>query len=91
MILFGTDPPPGNGHFTGWPAGGTQSNQARSDAVRWRRGVRYLRRHPRRSGRHLVLHMAPSWGGLETRIPLLNGVLNWQIPTSPKLDQALRT
>ena len=44
-----------------------------------------------RAGRHLVLHMARSWGGLETRIPLLNSVLNWQIPTSPKLDQALRT
>ena len=56
MILFGTDPPPGNGHFTGWPAGGTQSNQARSDAVRWRRGVRYLRRHPRPvSYTHLIV------------------------------------
>ncbi len=44
-----------------------------------------------RAGRRLVLHMARSWRGLETRIPLLNGVLNLQIPTSPKLDQALRT
>lgn len=44
-----------------------------------------------RAGRRLVLFMGKSWGGLDTRIPLLDNLLHWQIPTSPKLDQALRT
>lgn len=39
-----------------------------------------------RSGRKLVLHMSRSWGGLTSRIPLLDSILNWQIPTSPKLE-----
>jgi hypothetical protein len=39
-----------------------------------------------RSGRRLVVHLSQSWGGLKTRIPLLENILNWQIPTSPKLD-----
>jgi len=44
-----------------------------------------------RSGRRLVLHLSESWGGLKTRIPLLDSILNWQIPTSPKLEPALET
>ena len=39
-----------------------------------------------RAGRRLVVHLSQSWGGLKTRIPLLDSILNWQIPTSPKLD-----
>lgn len=39
-----------------------------------------------RSGRKLVVHLSQSWGGLKTRTPLLDSILHWQIPTSPKLD-----
>jgi hypothetical protein len=41
-----------------------------------------------RAGRRLVIHLSQSWGGLKTRIPLLDSILNWQIPTSPKLEPA---
>ena len=44
-----------------------------------------------RSGRRLVVHLSQSWGGLKTRILLLESILNWQIPTSPKLDPMLVT
>src|SRR5215813_6565465 len=44
-----------------------------------------------RAGRRLVLHLSDSWGGLKTRIPLLDSILNWQIPTSPKLEPAVTT
>ena len=44
-----------------------------------------------RAGRRLVVHLSQSWGGLKTRIPLMDSILNWQIPTSPKLDPVLRT
>ena len=43
-----------------------------------------------RSARRLVLHMGESWGGLTTRNPLLANILQWQIPTSPKLNPAMR-
>ena len=43
-----------------------------------------------RSARRLVVHMGESWGGLATRNPLLASILNWQIPTSPKLEPVLR-
>jgi hypothetical protein len=43
-----------------------------------------------RSARRLVLHMGESWGGLKTRNPLLANTLQWQIPTSPKLNPAMR-
>jgi len=43
-----------------------------------------------RSARRLVLHMGESWGGLKTRNPLLANILQWQIPTSPKLNPAMR-
>jgi hypothetical protein len=35
--------------------------------------------------------MGKSWGGLDTRIPLLDNLLHWQIPTSPKLETVLQT
>ena len=44
-----------------------------------------------RAGRRLVIHLSESWGGLKTRIPLLDSILNWQIPTSPKLVPVLGT
>jgi hypothetical protein len=44
-----------------------------------------------RAGRRLVVHLSQSWGGLKTRIPLLDSILNWKIPTSPKLSSALVT
>ncbi len=44
-----------------------------------------------RAGRRLVIHLSASWGGLKTRIPLLDSVLNWQIPTSPKLKTVVAT
>ena len=44
-----------------------------------------------RAGRRIVIHLSDSWGGLKTRIPLLDSILNWQIPTSPKLTPVLQT
>jgi DNA-directed RNA polymerase subunit N (RpoN/RPB10) len=42
-------------------------------------------------GRRLVLHLSQNWGGLTTGIPLLDSILHWQIPTSPKLPPPLLT
>jgi len=44
-----------------------------------------------RAGRRMVIHLSESWGGLKTRIPLLDSILNWQIPTSPKLETVVAT
>jgi hypothetical protein len=44
-----------------------------------------------RAGRRLVLHLSESWGGLKTRIPLLDSILTWQIPISPKLEPSVTT
>ena len=44
-----------------------------------------------RAGRRLVLHLSESWGGLKTRNPLIDKILDWQIPTSPKLEFAEAT
>src|ERR1700694_225353 len=44
-----------------------------------------------RAGRRRVIHLSQSWGGLKTRIPLLDSILNWQIPTSPKLEIVVAT
>jgi Transposase DDE domain group 1 len=44
-----------------------------------------------RAGRRLVLHLSQSWGGLKTRISLLDSLLHWQIPISPKLESTLVT
>jgi hypothetical protein len=38
-----------------------------------------------RAGRRLVVHLSQSWGGLESRIPLLDNILACEFPTSPKL------
>jgi len=39
-----------------------------------------------RTGHHTVLHLSAAWGGLEQRNPLFDNLLQYQIPTSPKLD-----
>lgn len=44
-----------------------------------------------RAGRRLVIHLSESWGGLKTRIPLLDSISKWEIPTSPKLESAVVT
>ena len=44
-----------------------------------------------RAGRRLVIHLSESWGGLQKRIPLLDSILKWQIPTSPKLETVVAT
>jgi hypothetical protein len=44
-----------------------------------------------RAGHRLVLHLSASWGGLKPRIPLLENVLSYGVPTSPKLHSGLAT
>ena len=44
-----------------------------------------------RAGRRVVVHLSESWGRLKTMIYLLDSILKWQIPTSPKLDSAVVT
>jgi hypothetical protein len=44
-----------------------------------------------RAGRRLVIHLSQSWGGLKTRNPLLDSILAWQMPTSPKLEPVIQT
>jgi Transposase DDE domain group 1 len=44
-----------------------------------------------RAGRHLVVHLSRSWGGLKARIPLLDSIASYQFPTSPKLIPVLKT
>jgi len=44
-----------------------------------------------RAGRRLVIHLSRSWGGLKSRIPLLDSILACEIPTSPKLASAPET
>ena len=44
-----------------------------------------------RAGRRIVLHLSQSWGGLAARIPLLDHILKWEIPTSPKFEPGLIT
>ncbi len=44
-----------------------------------------------RAGRRLVLHLSESWGGLKARSVLLDNILRWQIPTSPKLNPVTAT
>ena len=44
-----------------------------------------------RAGRRLVLHLSQSWGGLKATDSLLDSILRWQIPTSPKLDPLVAT
>ena len=42
-----------------------------------------------RAARRMVLRLGQSWRGLKTRKPLLASILEWQIPTSPKLASPL--
>ena len=44
-----------------------------------------------RAGRRVVVHWSESWGGLKTRIPLLEKILACEFPISPKLDPVLQT
>ena len=44
-----------------------------------------------RAGRRLVLHLSTSWGGLHRRIPLLENILTYSAPTSPKLNPQAQT
>ena len=44
-----------------------------------------------RAGHRLVLHLSASWGGLQQRIPLLENVLAYGVPTSPKLKPEVAT
>ncbi len=44
-----------------------------------------------RAGRRLVVHLSQSWGGLQSRIPLLDNILTCEFPTSPKLTSVLKT
>ena len=42
-----------------------------------------------RAGRVPVLYLSLSWGGLEARMALRQAILQWQKPTSEKLDHAI--
>jgi hypothetical protein len=44
-----------------------------------------------RAGHRLVLYLSTSWGGLQQRIPLLENVLTYSAPTSPKLNHQTQT
>jgi hypothetical protein len=44
-----------------------------------------------RSGRRVVVHLSQSWGGLRSRIPLLDNILTREFPISPKLIPTLGT
>jgi len=39
-----------------------------------------------RAGHRVVIHLSAAWGGLEKRNPLLDRLLQYEIPTSPKLN-----
>jgi hypothetical protein len=39
-----------------------------------------------RAGHRTVLHLSAAWGGLDSRNSLFDKILNYQIPTSRKLD-----
>ena len=39
-----------------------------------------------RAGRRLVVHLSQSWGGLQTRNPLLDNIFHWPISIPPKLE-----
>ena len=44
-----------------------------------------------RAGRRMVVHLSQSWGGLRSRIPLLDSILACEFPTSPKLTPVVGT
>jgi hypothetical protein len=39
----------------------------------------------------VVVHLSQSWGGLKSRIPLLDSILVCEFPTSPKFTRVLET
>ena len=41
-----------------------------------------------RAARKAVLHLSSAWGGLDKHKPMLEAILRWQPPTSPKLDSS---
>lgn len=41
-----------------------------------------------KASRKAVLHLSRAWGGLEKHKPLLEAILQWPPPTSPKLDSS---
>jgi hypothetical protein len=43
-----------------------------------------------RAGRRVAVHLSASWGGLKTRIPLLESILACEFPTSPKWNPVLQ-
>jgi len=40
------------------------------------------------AARKVVLHLSSAWGGLDKHKPMLEAILRWQPPTSPKLDSS---
>jgi len=44
-----------------------------------------------RAGRRMVVHMSQSWGGLRSRIPLLDNILTCEFSISPKFIPQLET
>ena len=44
-----------------------------------------------RAGRRVVVHLSQSWGGLKSRIPLLDNILTCEFPASPKFTPVLQT
>ena len=44
-----------------------------------------------RAGRRLVVHLSKSWGGLRSKIPLLDSIQTCEFPTSPKLTLVVGT
>ena len=44
-----------------------------------------------RAGRRVVVHLSQSWGGLRSRIPLLDNIVACEFPISPKLTPVLGT
>ena len=44
-----------------------------------------------RAGRRLVIHLSRSWGGLQSRTPLLDSILACEFAISPKLVSVLET
>ena len=44
-----------------------------------------------RSGHRKILHLSQAWGGLKNRMPLIDRILSYEFPTSPKLITEMRT
>jgi len=44
-----------------------------------------------RSGHRTILHLSQAWGGLKDRIPLIDRILSYEFPTSPKLSPEMQS